>query len=202
MLISNRATNTLLVAILAVGIAVVAMLATGARGGPLDPTAAPASTMHTLDDSPVVWGRALPANDGADTCHSSRFLCVLSDAGVLDRETGLVWQRVPPSAMETWYAALVDCQTVQLGGRYGWRMPRIEEFRSLVDATGNLPAGNPFSNVTPNQNPDGYYSASTSLVDANEVYYMTFPTSNAVLSKNGFVGRVWCVRGGAGLEGM
>ena len=44
MLISTRANTILLVAILAVGIAVVAMLATGARGGPLDPPAAPAAT--------------------------------------------------------------------------------------------------------------------------------------------------------------
>ena len=44
MLISNRATNILLVAVLAVGIALVAMLASGARGGPLDPPLAPGPT--------------------------------------------------------------------------------------------------------------------------------------------------------------
>ena len=44
MLISNRATNILLVAILAIGIGIVAMLASGARGGPLDPPGPPAST--------------------------------------------------------------------------------------------------------------------------------------------------------------
>ena len=44
MLNSSRTNAILLVAILAVGIGIVAMLATGARGGPLDPPAAPAST--------------------------------------------------------------------------------------------------------------------------------------------------------------
>lgn len=44
MLVSNRATNILLVLVLAAGIAVVAMLASGVRGGPLDPPAAPGST--------------------------------------------------------------------------------------------------------------------------------------------------------------
>ena len=49
MLISNRATNILLVAVLAVGIAIVAMLASGARGGPLDPPGAPGSTLPQVE---------------------------------------------------------------------------------------------------------------------------------------------------------
>jgi hypothetical protein len=44
MLISNRATNILLVAILAAGIGIVAMLAPGVRGGPLDPPGPPSSS--------------------------------------------------------------------------------------------------------------------------------------------------------------
>ena len=45
MLVSSRATNILLVLLLAVGIGIVAMLATGARGGPLDPPGPPAATL-------------------------------------------------------------------------------------------------------------------------------------------------------------
>jgi hypothetical protein len=41
---TNRTQTVLLVLILAVGVAIVAMLATGVRGGPLDPPGAPAST--------------------------------------------------------------------------------------------------------------------------------------------------------------
>src|SRR5262245_21481061 len=44
MLVSSRTTNILLVLVLVVGIAIVAVLATGVRGGPLDPPGAPAST--------------------------------------------------------------------------------------------------------------------------------------------------------------
>ncbi len=44
MLISGRANTILLVLILAVGVAIVAMLASGVRGGPLDPPGSPAST--------------------------------------------------------------------------------------------------------------------------------------------------------------
>ena len=44
MLTSSRTTNILLIAMIAVGIGVVAMLASGVRGGQLDPPGAPAST--------------------------------------------------------------------------------------------------------------------------------------------------------------
>lgn len=53
MLISHRANTILLVAILAVGIGIVAMLASGARGGPLDPPGAPGSTMHNIIYQPA-----------------------------------------------------------------------------------------------------------------------------------------------------
>ena len=49
MLVSSRATNILLVLLLAVGIGIVAMLATGARGGPLDPPGPPAATLPQVE---------------------------------------------------------------------------------------------------------------------------------------------------------
>lgn len=54
MLVSRRATNILLVLILAVGIALVAMTATGVRGGPLDPPGPPGSTQGVrLPGTPI-----------------------------------------------------------------------------------------------------------------------------------------------------
>jgi len=47
--VSTRTNTLLLVLILAVGIAIVAMLASGARGGPLDPTGPPASTLPQVE---------------------------------------------------------------------------------------------------------------------------------------------------------
>ncbi len=47
--ISTRTNTLLLVLILAVGIAIVAMLASGARGGPLDPTGPPSSTLPQVE---------------------------------------------------------------------------------------------------------------------------------------------------------
>lgn len=49
MLISRRTNTILLVLILGVGIGIVAMLASGARGGPLDPPGPPASTQPVVE---------------------------------------------------------------------------------------------------------------------------------------------------------
>ncbi|MFI5178981.1 MAG: right-handed parallel beta-helix repeat-containing protein, partial [Vicinamibacterales bacterium] len=66
MLVSNRVANILLVLILAVGIGIVAMLASGARGGPLDPPGPPSAT-GTLPQveprmpiPPVGWNGTFP----------------------------------------------------------------------------------------------------------------------------------------------
>jgi hypothetical protein len=199
MLVPSRATNILLILVLAVGIGIVAMLATRVRGGPLDPPGTPASTMHTLDDSPVVWDRSLSSNDGS-FCNSSRFKCVLGGAGMLDRETGLVWQQTPPSGTESWYTAVEDCMNNQLGGRYGWRLPRIEEYRSLLDETGLLPV-NVFANVQ--LAGELYWSSSTVLTDASMAILTRFDLAPGHQTASKLLAfHVWCVRGGAGLDGM
>ena len=156
--------------------------------------------MHTLDDSPVVWDRTLAANDGADSCHSSRFLCVFGSAAVLDRETGLVWQRTPPSGTEAWTAAINDCMNAPVAGRYGWRIPRIEEFQSLQ----TLPAGHPFTNLQPSSQ---YYWSSTTYPDNSVAAYVAgFGAGEAspvnTGGKTASNEHVWCVRGGAGLDGQ
>lgn len=207
--ISNRFNTLLLMLLVLMGGAIIAILATRSSAGPLDPPGVPGSTMKTLDDVPGSWTRAFLANDGLDSCHSSRFLCVLptasnpTGAAVLDRETGLVWQRVPPSTAEDWQPAIEDCMSVAIGGRLGWRLPRIEEYRSLLDATGGLPAGHPFSGVLIGPS-DYYWSSSTDVSDINLTYPQTFgvafPYVN-IAKTQPFGVHPWCVRGGAGIEG-
>ncbi|MGH7623318.1 MAG: DUF1566 domain-containing protein, partial [Gemmatimonadaceae bacterium] len=134
------------------GALALALLATAAGvvwGGPLDPPGAPAPTGKTLEEIPGSWSRALPADDGVSGpnppagCNSTRFPCVLGDAAVLDRETGLVWQRDPGPTAVGWYSAVIGCLAATTGNRMGWRLPSLEELRSLMDGTA-LPVGNPF----------------------------------------------------------
>ena len=100
------------------------------------------------------WDQQLPA--------STRFV-VLSNwnnAAVLDRETGLVWQRTPGDTFTfdaSHEVATQVCAQQKTGGRFGWRLPSVEELLTLADpsvsvATGGtpvlgLPAGHPFTNV-------------------------------------------------------
>jgi hypothetical protein len=63
-LVSSRTTNVLLILVLAVGIGIVAMLATGGRAGPLDPPGTPGSTLPQVEPRspipPVGWNGAFP----------------------------------------------------------------------------------------------------------------------------------------------
>jgi hypothetical protein len=96
------------------------------------------------------WDQKIACEAGSNC---SRFV-VLSNwnqEAVLDRETGLVWQRAPFSfkAQQTSYEATCRDNAVA-GGRYGWRLASPDELSSLADPTNTggqfqLPRGHPFT---------------------------------------------------------
>jgi hypothetical protein len=180
--------------------------------GSLDPSGSPAPTMKTLDQIPPTWDQKLPADDGpnGDKCNSSRFKCVLDGAGVLDKETGLVWDQSAGASVGdsvVWSSALSGCAGLFKGGRLGWRLPSLQELASLVDRTRSdpaLPSGHPFSGVrtdmpywsaTTNVTFDGSSSSDAWLVD---IYNGNFGSRPKVGTTFAF--HVWCVRGGQGLD--
>jgi hypothetical protein len=71
------------------------------------------------------------------------------DDTVTDTITGLMWQKATDDTTRTWAAALAYCNDLVLGGHSDWRLPNINELRSLVDPTQSpsLPSGHPFINV-------------------------------------------------------
>ena len=120
-----------------------------------------------------------------------------TDDIVLDKETGLVWERSPSAEFMNWQDAVWYCYSKYLGGRKGWRMPTVEELASLLEPNQNnpaLPVGHPFINV------------------GGHVYWTsTIRPGHADISMNvefggGNIGDdfwsdphlVWCVRGGQG----
>jgi hypothetical protein len=216
--ISHRVNTLLLVLLVLMAGAIIAILATRASGGPLDPPGPPASTMHTLDDSPVVWDRKLDSTNGAAGgvvgqtpagCDSDRFKCIWTYQqcasfcitvwpAVLDRETGLVWQREPNTATATWSSANESCGEVNTGGREGWRLPTLAEFRSLRDATvatdPQLPSGNPFAMTLTSS----IWWTSTEDLDAPtsaSVAGMIPGAIDGLWSKISSSPNYWCVRG-------
>src|ERR687898_522821 len=74
---------------------------------------------------------------------------------VLDKETGLVWERRPSKKSVAWPNARLLCAQKAVGGRGGWRLPAFNELASLVDpavtdpTVPRVPAGHPFLNVQP-----------------------------------------------------
>ena len=83
---------------------------------------------NNFHEIPPAWSQTLsPA--------SERFVLVLNDEGVLDKETGLVWSRYadigPYGGGFNFYAAVNKCQDLVIGSRKGWRAPTVEELASL-----------------------------------------------------------------------
>lgn len=169
------------------------------QGGALDPPGAPASTMKSLDDIPGSWSRQLSATGG---CDSPRFDCVFGDLAVLDRETGLVWERTPAATTGNWSNAMETCSELAVNGRLGWRLPTMAEVNSLLvlDAVDDLPDGHPFT-LTPGL---VYWSSTTVPPGATTAWGYAIGQNGAVTN---FAQTIttpshWCVRGGQGGAGQ
>ena len=182
------------VAIAAIAVAaVVTMLFFPMMGtaGSLEPTAAPDSTMKTLDQIPPTWSQKLPS--------AQRFELVLDNAAVLDKETGLVWEKSPAATTIIWDGAMDTCRHMSVGNRKGWRLPTVEELESLVDPQANnpaLPLGHPFNNVQSVR----YWSATTVFSDTTVAYIVNLNNGIPGGQSKNIVYNMWCVRGGQGYD--
>jgi hypothetical protein len=149
----------------------------------------------------AAWSNALPA--------SQRFQLVfkrgLLEVAVLDRETGLVWERSPRTYMVDWAGTFLNCAGAITANLLGWRLPTIEELASLVDPGAVLPAlppGHPFLNVSTLV---AYWSATTDpTVAGNAAAYTVTFLDGAVQSGTAKtqIRGTWCVRGGHGADGV
>jgi hypothetical protein len=152
----------------------------------------------TLTHLPGAWAQDIAA--------AERFQLVLGGTAVLDRETGLVWERTVTTTNVLWSEAVRTCGNLSLGGRKGWRLPSLEELTSLVDPSRSnpaLPAGHPFASVLAGS---GFFWTSTSSPDdSSGAFYVYMPNGSAstINKTTPLVGLArWCVRGGHGIEGQ
>jgi hypothetical protein len=158
--------------------------------GSLEPSSTPAPTMKTLDQIPPTWSTKIP---GAD-----RFVVLANfnyDA-VLDKETGLVWEKSPWTTLFQWASATNYCVQKQTGGRFGWHLPTVEQLSSLLDISVpgeiKLPTGHPFTVVQPYS----YWSATTSTEDTSTAYIVDFSVTMVSAPLKISQVYIWCVRGG------
>jgi hypothetical protein len=203
-LIWARINTLLLLLLLFALVGVLAMLAARSEGGPLDPGTAPGPTGVTIEEAGS-WSRQLSGTGG---CNSARYKCVMPTAAqptgdaILDRETGLVWQRAAGSVEYFYFSAVDICATALTGDRYGWRLPTHAELRTtLFSPPAGVPPGMP---ILPGGVADREYwtaSLTTFGTEPEEqlwVYVVDYDEHEANaqridldLTTNG----VWCVRG-------
>jgi hypothetical protein len=140
------------------------------------------------------WDKVIPA--------AQRFVILpaFNSDAVLDRETGLVWEKSPLTGPVAWgVARIAVCDTKTTGGRKGWRLPSVHELASLVDPSVGapgpiLPPGHPFLNVQS----AFYWSATTEADNPTSAWGVGFNVGvvGQIGSKTTGSFRVWCVRGG------
>ena len=136
-------------------------------------------------------------------------LSSFNDLAVLDRETGLIWQKTPVSSLGQlnlvdWAFAVNTCYLQAVSNRLGWRLPTVEELQSLHDLgifgpdDTRLPLGHPFVSVL-NGSVHFYWSSTTQADDPTKAYGVSMnanfngPTTFSKTDNRG----VWCVRGGS-----
>lgn len=166
----------------------------------------------------LLWALGAQAGQGAGPYYSSpswdqklkcdkgpkgscpRFV-VLSNWGgeaVLDKETGLVWERSPNKQTFPWGEAQVHCNNLDVGNRKGWRLPMIQELASLVDTSQtnpSLPSGHPFQNV---QMGYYYWSVSNVIGEPNAMWMVEFHEGKVIYHEKTAKIYAWCVRGETG----
>jgi hypothetical protein len=154
-----------------------------------EPAAAQVSNqtiLNRLDHVTQAWSRKLGAN---------RFALVLDNQAVLDRETGLVWERAPDPRTDPVEIAALRCLLKPVGGRKGWRLPTVEELLSLVEPTRAnpaLPAGHPFTNLSPTT---AYWTATGSPFDSISNLVVRIADGEVTVESQTDEFLVWCVRG-------
>ena len=139
----------------------------------------------------VRWDQVLPAEQ--------RFVVLpaFNSDAVLDKETGLVWEKSPQTTAVAASNVRLTCANKAVGGRKGWRLPSLPELASLVDPSvaspgPTLSAGHPFLNVQPTN----YWSASANAENPSLMWGVGFGNGAVLGLSKAFDQRAWCVRGG------
>ncbi len=128
---------------------------------------------------------------------TGRFKAVLNGQAILDKETGLVWEKAPSATAVQWDDANYNCTLLKTGNRMGWRVPTVEEALSLFIVSGStvkLPTDHPFQNLTG----DYFWTNSRVAAPGQQFVWAIGPTdgSHAFESPTASLHstQAWCVR--------
>lgn len=110
---------------------------------------------------------------------------------VLDKITGLVWQRDVDAGDFTWVDAKAHCSTLALAGG-GWRLPTRIELVSLVDYTMTQPAIN--ADAFPSAPGQWFWSSTPAVMATPSAWDVSFYNGATAIDALDKLNRVRCVR--------
>ena len=128
---------------------------------------------------------------------AARFVTAFPGA-VLDKHTGLVWEEMPDTTLRTWADATRYCVTKTVGGTIGWRLPSMEELKSVQDPS----MAAPFvpTDIFTDVQSTTYWSVSTSAKAPIGVSFVHVVDDRVSGSMKSDLFLAWCVRGGVNTE--
>lgn len=145
---------------------------------------------------------APPPTSSLEKSALDRFESVLDGTAVRDRQTGVVWELSPEPAFMNWQDAVNHCENLELAGRKRWRLPTIDELKSLVDSSGlgspKLPSGHPFDTgcrLGGCVQSATYWSATPATDNGAHIWLVCFCNGAVSRSDKKYDNHVWCARG-------
>jgi hypothetical protein len=109
-------------------------------------------------------------DSNGEAAHNGRFIDH-EDGTVTDTYTGLVWQQDEGGKMD-WMSAMKYCERLSLRGYTDWRLPGINELKSVVDDGKQNPAIDTV--YFPDARPSAYWSSSSYPLDDRYAWIVFF----------------------------
>ena len=112
-----------------------------------------------------------------------------------DNQTGLMWTTNANHGDNSWQGAIDYCNNYSFAGYDDWRLPNLNELRSLFDpglSSPYLPVGHPFTGVQS----DVYWSSTTYADHPIDAWYVYLVNGRVNHFSKGSSVNVWPVRGG------
>ncbi len=91
---------------------------------------------------------------------------------VVDRTTGLMWQRISPNKFFTFAEAQQQCDQLSLAGFHDWRLPSRIELVSILDTRRTQPSID--TATFPETQSDWFWTSSLSADNPRAVWYVYF----------------------------
>lgn len=117
---------------------------------------------------------------------------LLGAVAVIDKTTGLEWQRGSSGTTLNWASAWFYCRELVINLHSDWRLPTVLELQSIVDYAASDPAVE--SDAFPVTESVGYWSSETFAPNIDSAWLVNFNTGSLQTGNKSTMREVRCVR--------